>query len=62
MTYKTYKAAKERADKMGLQLAEYGCIYGTKTTFFAYWNKSGDRLAPAEVYVEYEFDKNGNAI
>lgn len=62
MTYKTYKAAKLRAEKMGLQLAEYGCIYGTKTTFFAYWNKSGDRHDPAEVYTEYKYDKNGNAI
>ena len=61
MIYKTYKAAKERAEKMGLQLAEYGCIYGTNK-FFAVWNKSGDRLAPAEVYVEYKFDRNGNAI
>ena len=62
MIYKKYKAAKERAEKMGLQLAEYGCIYGTNTTFYAVWNKSGDRLAPAEVYAEYKFDKNGNAI
>ena len=61
MIDKTYKAAKERAEKMGLQLAEYGCICA-ETTFYAYWNKSGDRLAPAEVYVEYKFDKNGNAI
>ena len=61
MIYKKYKAAKERAEKMGLQLAEYGCIYGANT-FFAYWNKNGDRHDPAEVYVEYKFDKNGNAI
>lgn len=62
MVYKTYKAAKKRAEAMGLQLAEYGCIYGTKSTFYAFWNKSGDRHDPAEVYVEYKFDKNGNAI
>ena len=62
MIYKTYKAAKKRAEAMGLQLAEYGCIYGTKTMFFACWNKSGDRHDPAEVYAEYSFDKNGNAI
>ena len=62
MVYKTYKAAKLRADKMGLQLAEYGCIYGSNTTFYACWNKSGDRHDPVEIYVEYKFDKNGNAI
>ena len=61
MIYKTYKAAKERAKKMGLLLAEYGYIYSTDT-FYAVWNKSGDRCAPAVIYVEYKFDQNGKAI
>ena len=60
MTYKKLKNAEKKAQALGLQLAEYGQIYGT-SKFYAYWNKSGNRHDPAAVYCEYCFDENGRA-
>lgn len=58
--YKTYKAAKRNAEKMGLRLAEYGNLSNGKG--YCCWNKSGDRNFRAVVYCEYKFDANGRAI
>lgn len=58
--YKTYKAAERNAEKMGLQIAEYGTLsYGKG---YAYWNKSGNRNDRAIIYCEYNWTRDGRAI
>lgn len=58
--YKTYKAAKRNAEKMGLRLAEYGELSSGKG--YCYWNESGNRNDRAAVYCEYKYDTDGRAI
>lgn len=59
-----YSEANHAAAVLGLKLAEFGDQpsehhYGA--TAYAYWNKSGDRRADADIRVDYNFDDNGNA-
>lgn len=58
--YKTYKAAKRNAEKMGLRLAEYGDLSNGKG--YAYWNESGNRNDRAIIYCEYNWTRDGRAI
>ena len=58
--YKTYQAAERNAEKMGLQLAEYGILSSGKG--YCYWNESGDRNDRAIIYCEYNWTRDGRAI
>jgi N12 class adenine-specific DNA methylase len=59
-----YSDVNHAAAVLGLKLAEFGDQspenhYGAAA--YAYWNKSGDRRADADIRVDYNFDDNGKA-
>jgi hypothetical protein len=60
----TYQEAVALAKKRKIILAEYGDGADHSTAeAYCYWNQSGNRRAPAEIYIEYDFDGldyNGN--
>lgn len=56
--YNDYHEANNEAMKQKLSLAEYGDVYGTKTSY-AFWNKTGDRNEDEMIITYYAFNENG---
>lgn len=56
--YSDYEIAEERAEELGLKMAEYGDYYNSDLSY-CYWNKSGNRNDDAQVIVYYKFE-NGS--
>lgn len=55
--FKTYQEVKHVAESVGLMLAEYGDGADHSTAeAYCYWNKSGNRNDPSDIYIEYDFD------
>ena len=54
----TYQEAAKIAKQRGLILAEYGdgADYSDAEAY-CYWNRTGNRNHPHEIYIEYDFDK-----
>ena len=56
--YSNYEQAKKDAEGLGLKLAEYGDIYGSKLSY-CYWNESGNRNDTERIIAYYTFNKQG---
>ena len=56
--YNDYYEAKNKAKEQGLQLAEYGDVYGTGISY-AYWNERGNRNEDEKIIAYYKFNENG---
>ena len=52
--YGNYYTAKNRAEKEGLKLAEYGDVYDSHMSY-AFWNKNGNRNEDEKIIAYYRF-------